>query len=101
MQKYYVKPSIAKLLSLSTTVKYTLEQIKNKYTERHLTINEIKLFCPNFKGCKCVSTHCKINVERFFEYIINNEIFDDGIPECSFYFEFNETPTKIDSFIVV
>lgn len=101
MHKYHIKPTIAKLLSLSTTIKYTLEQIKITYNEKNVTINDIISRYPRFKGCKCVSTHCKINVDRFFEYIVNNEIFDDGLPECSFYFGFNETPTKIDSFIVV
>jgi hypothetical protein len=97
MQSYYIKPSLVKLLSLNPTLKYTLAQIKTKISEITLTSNLLKNVYPNFNGCKCVSTHCKVNAEKLYEYIVNYEIIDDGIPDCSFYFTFNETPQKIDS----
>ena len=97
MQKYHIKSAMANFLSLDSNDKYTIESIKYKIYSMNTITKHIKKSFPDFKGCSCTSTQCKMNVDAFFNYIINNHIIDNGIPDCSFYFSSNETPCIINS----
>ena len=101
MRSIYIKPAMAHFLSLESNVKHTEETIKNKLANMVLTSKQIKKHFPDFKGCKCTSTSCKMNSYNLYTYIINNHIIDDGKPECSYYFSSNEMPITIDSFTFV
>jgi hypothetical protein len=97
MRTFYIKPAMAHFLSLESNVKYSEETIRNKLISMVLTSKQIKKNFPDFKGCSCTSTSCKMNSDAFYTYIINSMVFSDGKPECSYYFSSNETPIIINS----
>ena len=101
MRTFYLKTTMAHFLSMESTVKHSEEAIKNKLENININTKQIKSLFPDFRGCKCTSTSCKMNSYNFYSYIINNHIIDDGKPECSYYFASNETPIMIDSFTFV
>lgn len=97
MTTYFFHTELLKYLGLNPDFKYSKKVITEKINKKKLNSAELKKLFPEFKICGCGK--CPVQVKDLLKFIDTHLIMDNRTPTCNF-FEFNQKPTEIVSFVL-
>jgi len=102
LTKYSFDSDLLRYLELDYNKKYTfnniIQIIRKKIKTGKFKNSEIVTLFPSYECCACET--CNVNMHHFARFIENNLIIQENKPDC-YYYEFNQQPIELTSFLSI